>query len=118
MERRDIIRLKKIVDYCEDITGVLESFGDEQNVFFCNLMFQKVIAFDIFQIGELVATLTEEFKRNNPQIPWAEIKGLRNIIVHHYGSVNHEELWRIANVDVPQLRDYCNMTIQTANLEM
>ena len=64
MERRDVIRLKKIVDYCEDITGVLESFGDEQNVFFCNLMFQKVIAFDIFQIGELVATLTDEFKRN------------------------------------------------------
>ena len=87
MERRDVIRLKKIVDYCEDITGVLESFADEHNVFFCNLMFQKVIAFDIFQI-------------------------------HHYGSVNHEELWRIAHVDVPQLRDYCNMTIQTANLEM
>ena len=117
MERRDVIRLKKIVDYCEDINDVLESFGNDQSVFFYNLMFQKVLAFDIFQIGELVATLTDEFKRNNPQIPWAKIKGLRNIIVHHYGAVDYEELWKIAHVDVPRLRDYCNLTIEKAKLE-
>ena len=104
MKRRDVIRLKKIVDYCEDINDVLESFGNDQNVFF-------------FQIGELVATLTDEFKRNNPQIPWAKIKGLRNIIVHHYGAVDYEELWKIAHVDVPRLRDYCNLTIENAKLE-
>ena len=45
MERRDVIRLKKIVDYCEDINDVLESFGNDQNVFFCNLMFQKVMIY-------------------------------------------------------------------------
>jgi len=40
-----------------------------------------------------------------PEIPWADIKGLRNIVVHNYFGIDWAEVWSAATMDVPLLRD-------------
>jgi len=40
-------------------------------------------------------------------VPWKQIKGMRNVIVHHYGNVDIEELWHTITEDIPSLRQYC-----------
>ena len=51
-------------------------------------------------IGEASARLTEEFKKQHPEIPWRSMIGLRNIIVHDYSTVNLKEAWKIATIDL------------------
>ena len=90
IEKRDRIRMEKIEEYCEDILLILQEINKVG--FYENQNCQKVVAFDVLQIGELVSALTDGFKENHPTIPWAEIKSVRNQIVHHYGAVNQKIL--------------------------
>ena len=40
-------------------------------------------------------------------IPWQQIKAVRNIAAHSYGSVDSEIIWEIMNDDIPVLKEYC-----------
>jgi uncharacterized protein with HEPN domain len=55
-------------------------------------------------IGEAVAQLPADLRQRHVHIPWTDIKGFRNIIVHHYFGIDWEEVWRSASVRVPVLR--------------
>lgn len=59
--------------------------------------------FRIIQIAENTAKLSEEFKQRNSNIPWIEIKGLRNRIVHDYGIVNLSIIYNTIIEDVPEM---------------
>lgn len=59
--------------------------------------------FRIIQIAENTVKLSEEFKQRNSNIPWIEIKGLRNRIVHDYGIVNLSIIYNTIIEDVPEM---------------
>ena len=61
----------------------------------------------LLQIGELVGHLSEEYRNAHPQMPWRQMRALRNIIAHNYGSVDAETAWEIVKEDIPMLRAYC-----------
>ena len=54
-------------------------------------------------IGEAARQLTEEDRAIYPQIPWAQIVGLRHRIVHDYFGIDTELIWEIASKDAPEL---------------
>lgn len=59
------------------------------------------------QIGELTNNLSEEFKNNNTDIPWREIRGMRNIVAHEYGHIDYEIVWETLEDGVPVLKEFC-----------
>ena len=107
IEKRDLVRLRKISEYCDDIATVQAEFGMSEEVFMDDPHYQKIIAFDVLQIGELVAALSDEFKDSHSAMPWRQIKDLRNRIAHHYGIVNFQILWSVVIEDIPELQAYC-----------
>ena len=54
-------------------------------------------------IGEAARRVSRSFQQKHPQIPWKEIIGLRNILAHEYGRVDHALLHATASRDVPAL---------------
>lgn len=54
-------------------------------------------------IGEAGGRVSSEFRETHPEIPWAEIVGLRNRLIHGYGSVDIDILWEILRADLPPL---------------
>lgn len=54
-------------------------------------------------IGEAVRRLSPEFRDSVPGVPWRKIMATRHILAHDYDEVNHETVWRIATVHVPEL---------------
>ena len=54
-------------------------------------------------IGEAARTVSEEFKANNPQLPWYEIVGMRHHLIHVYFDVDLGVLWSTVTRDLPQL---------------
>lgn len=59
--------------------------------------------FRLIQIQENARKLTEEYKTEHKSIPWTDISGLRNRIVHDYGNVDLEVVYDTLTVDIPWL---------------
>jgi uncharacterized protein with HEPN domain len=54
-------------------------------------------------IGEAAKQLPAEFKARHPAIPWPQITGLRNRIVHDYAGVDLKLVWNILQTAIPKL---------------
>ena len=54
-------------------------------------------------IGEAVRQLPEDFKKAQTEIPWTQIGGLRNRIIHDYFGLDLEIIWQIIQHDLPDL---------------
>lgn len=104
---RDLSILRHIVSYCEQIEQTVEHFGNNAEIFAENKIYRNAAALCILQIGELVGKLTEEFRQQYPAVPWRQIRAMRNIVAHSYGSVDPETTWEIIVDDVPMLKEYC-----------
>ena len=104
---RDASVLKHIIVYCEQIQGTIARFRDDSQIFFDDFVYQNAIALCILQIGELVGILSDEFKTGHAQIPWRQIRAVRNIVAHHYGIVDASTLWEIIHKDIPELKAFC-----------
>lgn len=65
---------------------------------------QSALAFQLTIIGEAVSHVSEDVRARHPSIPWVQIKGLRNVIVHRYRGIDWQEVWGVATNRVPVLR--------------
>ncbi len=62
------------------------------------------IMFRLIQISENSDRLTDNFKNQHSGIPWRAMKGMRNRIVHEYGSVDLSIVYDTVINDIPELR--------------
>ncbi|MBI4775519.1 MAG: DUF86 domain-containing protein [Deltaproteobacteria bacterium] len=54
-------------------------------------------------MGEASSHIPEEITALSPEIPWSSIRGMRNVIVHDYLSVNMRIVWKTVTKDLPDL---------------
>ena len=93
MNDRDRSILQKIVEYCEQAIQTRAAFGDTLEAFSSSHIFQNACCMCILQIGELAGKLSEEARQASPDIPWREIRGMRNVFSHGYGTIILESTW-------------------------
>ena len=58
----------------------------------------------LMEIGEAVAHLSPELTSTNPDIPWRQISGMRNVLIHDYDDVSFVEVAGTIEHDLPALR--------------
>ena len=64
----------------------------------------EACVFNLMQIGELAkSALSDEMKQQISNIPWKQIYGMRNRIVHGYSGVNMQIVWDTIHDDLPTL---------------
>jgi uncharacterized protein with HEPN domain len=64
---------------------------------------QKAVIYDIQTVGEAIKRLSREFCRQHAEIPWSQVTGMRDKLVHDYDQINLEMVWKVVNDDLPQL---------------
>lgn len=62
------------------------------------------MVFRLIQVSESIDRLSEGFKDSCKQIPWRDIKGFRNRLVHDYGSVDVRFVFEAVTNDIPRLQ--------------
>ncbi|MGP1574918.1 HepT-like ribonuclease domain-containing protein [Selenomonas sp.] len=103
---RDKIIVDKMLRYASKVCKYCQDTSYEE--FQANDMLLEACVFNLSQIGELTAKLNDNFKKQYPQVPWAQIYGLRNRIVHDYEGVNLRLIWEIISEDMPDLQRTLN----------
>ena len=70
-----------------------------------NRMLQEACIFNLFQIGELSKLgLDAGFMTSYPHIPWRQMYGMRNRLVHDYEGIRLQIVWETISADFPSLK--------------
>lgn len=108
---RDCLILGKIIAYCDEINRTQMFFGCTYDALKESSIYRNAVALCILQIGELAGTLSENLKESYPDVPWRNIKGMRNVVAHKYGDISIDTVWEAITEDIPVLREYCQHII-------
>jgi uncharacterized protein with HEPN domain len=54
-------------------------------------------------IGEAASRVSTSFRNAHPEIPWRQIIGQRNVLIHEYGEIKQERIWKTVKENIPQL---------------
>ena len=109
--KKDISVLEHIIKWCAEIPELHECFGDNYETFDAGGPYFKSVAMNLLQIGELVNHLSPKLTEKYSDISWVRIVGLRNIIVHGYGSLEAELLWNFSHDYTIELQKRCSEII-------
>jgi len=103
LNNKDRMIIQKIISYCEQVEHSHTIFGKTYEVFAENVTYQNACCMCILQIGELAGKLSEEARAAADDIPWREIRGLRNLCAHNYGNIDIAMVWNTLLYDIPEL---------------
>jgi uncharacterized protein with HEPN domain len=104
---RDTTIIKHILEHIQDVIDAQNRFGKDFNVFKDDKVYFNAVCMSLLQIGELANHFSDEFTQRHGDIQWKAIIGMRNIVVHGYGSLVKERIWATVNEDIPVLFDKC-----------
>lgn len=80
--------------------------GATRQKFLENVGLQDKVIRRLAIIGEAVKHLPSDFRNKHKTIPWKEIAGMRDILVHEYYNVDAPLVWRVAKLRLPSMQKY------------
>ena len=104
---KDTEIIKRIIEHIENVYDAQKRFGNEYIIFASDKDYFNSVCMSLLQIGELAHHLTTEFTSAHAGIPWKNIIGLRNVVVHGYGQLDKETIWSTLTDDLPDLYQKC-----------
>jgi uncharacterized protein with HEPN domain len=99
---------------CRDLAWVLDMLqasrkaieharGLNEGQFQVSGLHQDAILRQLTIVGEAPKRVSAEFRGSHPEVPWRQISGFRDVVVHDYSRVDLQEVWRIVQEDLPAL---------------
>lgn len=83
----------------------IEKYAEEgKDAFEADELIQTWIVHHITIIGEACRSLPDDFQATYANVPWADIVGMRNILVHHYFGIDTDAVWLVVEKDLPALK--------------
>jgi uncharacterized protein with HEPN domain len=95
-------------DYLEDMLeasrrAVAFSAGMDFDKFAKDIKTQDAVIRNIEIIGEAARNISENGRNRFTNIPWKQIMGMRDRLIHHYFGANIDIVWGVVKEDLPQL---------------
>ena len=103
MIKNDRVYLEHIIEaICkiENFTHKISRFDFDENV-----MIQDAVIRNIEIIGEATKKISKPFRQSHQEIPWSEMAGMRDKLIHDYLDVEIEVVWKTIEVDIPLLKE-------------
>ncbi len=107
-----------LLDIAQAAQMILEfTLGMTQGEFEADRRTQSAVLYQIAILGEAVKRLSQEFRRQYPDIPWSSIAGMRDKLVHDYDRVNLQRVWQTVTVSIPEFLAAIEPLLPTENGE-
>ena len=106
MQHRDknIVIVEKMIKYCDKILEIKDKEDLTKEKYMNSDIIQLAIDMCVFQLTELSIHLDDDFKIKHLDIPWAQIKGMRNIHAHEYDKIDRNIIWNTIDKDIIDLK--------------
>jgi uncharacterized protein with HEPN domain len=95
---------ERLRDILEAITAIERYSNCEKRAFERDELLQTWFVRNLQIIGEAARTIPEEVRELAPAVPWPQIAGMRNILVHGYFEIDTDLVWDAVTRDVPSLK--------------
>ena len=102
MKYSDEQRMEKIRSTTAKLLSYLRTTGITSEMVLTQEPVRWTITTPLYNIGEHVYYLSDEYKAARPDIPWAKISGLRHRLVHDYDNTNWNLICTIIFETLPQ----------------
>lgn len=95
--------IRRILRYADGIDQLQLENNDEK---------LSAILYQITIIGEATRRISQDFRNQYPAIPWREMAGMRNIIVHEYDQIDLDIIWDVIENKLPELTILLNSLLE------
>jgi uncharacterized protein with HEPN domain len=100
-QHKDEVRFRHMLDHAREAVAMIQ--GKERSDLDSDRMLEISLIRLVEIIGEAAARVGTESKKKYPSIPWLQIAGIRNRLVHGYDAVDPDILWDTIIDDLPPL---------------
>ena len=101
MHRDDAVRVRHMLDAAREALTFAQ--GQTRSALEHNRMLLHSLVRCIEMIGEAATQVTTEFQQRHSSIPWPQIIGMRNRLIHAYFDVDIDRVWDTVHDDLPPL---------------
>lgn len=99
----------------ECIEQIREYTGSERSTFFNSRIVQDAVVRNLQTLAESTQRLSDLIKATEPNVPWREIAGFRNVLVHVYLGLDLEALWSVIEHDLQDLAEAVERMMHVVN---
>lgn len=103
MPRDDAARIQDIVDAARRIRDNVSRL--DEATFGADDVLVRAVLYDLAVIGEAAKGVTATTRSRLSTVPWSDMAGMRDVVVHQYFGIDAALVWRAASVSVPKLLD-------------
>ena len=101
MFKDDYVKIKHMLDAAKECLSFVK--GKTRKDLNTNKILVYALVKVIEIIGEAASKISGDFKNKNSEIPWQDIVGMRNHLIHVYFDIDLDILWDTVNKDLPIL---------------
>jgi len=91
------------IDHMLDCIARIDEYVESKEHFFETRLVQDAVVRNLQVMAESSQRLSLVIKGNYPEIPWKNISGFRNIIVHDYLGLDLNMIWSVVELELPRL---------------
>lgn len=99
---------ERLRDILEAIAALERHQGGGRKAFETDELLQAWFLRHLQIIGEAARALPDDVRKLAPEIPWANVIGMRNVLVHGYFDIDADAVWEAATRDAPALKPAIN----------
>ena len=100
-KHNDSVYIRHILDAAHKVTLLVKRGGRE--LYDSDFAIADAVVRELLVVGEAARNISAEYKQKYSSVPWKDVIGMRDWLVHGYSEIDWDKVWNTAITDIPEL---------------